>query len=491
MRLSFATAFSFFVSTIIPTALSAAEIDTVDCATYAEVADGVAAECGVLRVPENRANPESRIIGVPFARVKSIAEKPQPDPQIFMTGGPGNRGIPRRLTNSNPVLRERDIIFLEQRGTALGEPALQCPEYVEAGYQGSIGALSAKGLAKARIGAAKICADRFRSEGGDLSGYNTVEVSADIEDLRKALGLGQINLYGLSYSGKVMTTYARDFPAAVRGVILNSPLTIEANYDEYGSSGMRRTLDLAIEGCAVDPVCARAYPNLRGRFEKAVERAARKPETVLVNGSDGEKVSVRVDGRVLADTLLNQLYEQGSIEQTPRRINDAFEKGAAGVLEIIDISRSGYAYLQRLAIWCNEEVPFQDEAVVRLQDTLFPEFASVDQSTGPLGLCAAAGIVATPPPSENEPVETNVPVLIFTGELDPATPSSLSASMAAHMPNARHVVVPGAGHGAGFAQCPFNITLAFLHDPMAPLDTACILKMRGADFSKAAAGSQP
>ena len=380
-------------------------IESVDCAVFTEVEDGVNAECGVLHVRENRDDPQTRLIAVPFVRIRSTAAEPAPDPQIFMTGGPGGRTIPARLSNRNPILASRDLIFLEQRGSPLGRPALQCPEYTEAGYQAAIGALTAKALAKARIEAAKTCAARFRAEGGDLAGYTTEAIAGDIELLRKALGVEKVNLYGLSYSGKVMTTYARDYPASTRSLVLNSPLTVEANYDEYGSTGMRRTLDLVVEGCALNAACAAAFPNLRGQFEEIVRRASRKPQTVLVDGPEGEKTSVRVDGRVLADTLLNMLYAQDTIEILPRFIDAIRRDGAVAAAGLVDVSRSGYAWLQRIAIWCNEEYPFENPEAVRRQETAYPEFAGVDQSTVPPGLCAAAGFDAQPAPKENEPVK--------------------------------------------------------------------------------------
>lgn len=462
-------------------------IESADCAVFTEVEDGVNAECGVLQVPENRADPESRLIGVPFARIRSTAAEPDPDPQIFMTGGPGGRTIPRRLSNRNPILASRDLIFLEQRGSPLGRPALQCPEYTEAGYQAAIGALTAKELANARIEAAKTCAERFRAEGGDLAGYTTEAIAGDIELLRKALGIETLNLYGLSYSGKVMTTYARDYPASTRSLVLNSPLTVEANYDEYGSTGMRRTLDLVVEGCALNTACAAAFPDLRGQFEEIVRRGWRKPQTVLVGGPGGETTKVRVDGRVLADTLLNMLYAQESIEILPRFIDAIHRDGAQAAAGLIDISRSDYAWLQRIAIWCNEEYPFENPEAIRRQETAYPEFAGVDQSTVPPGLCAAAGFDAHPDPKENEPVRTDAPVLIFAGEFDPATPPAISAAMIANMPNARHLVAPGAGHGAGFSQCGVDITVAFTEAPHEAVDVSCVLKMRGADFSRTAA----
>ena len=71
-------------------------IEPVDCAKLTTLAPGVVAECGYLRVPEDRARPSSRLIGVPFVIVRSAA-RTDPDPTVMFTGGPGGRVIPRRV----------------------------------------------------------------------------------------------------------------------------------------------------------------------------------------------------------------------------------------------------------------------------------------------------------------------------------------------------------------------------------------------------------
>ncbi len=482
-----------FSLALVPAGAVSAPIETiepVECVTFTTLAEGIHAECGYLRVPENRANPESRRINVPFAVVTSHSAHPRPDPVLFMTGGPGGRTIPQHIDGQHPALAVRDVIYLEQRGTALGRPTLQCPEYVEAAYQAALGAFESAKLAEKRIEAARTCAARARAAGVDLAGYRTTEIAADIEDLRQALGVDRLNLYGLSYSGRVMTTYARDYPQGTRSVVLNSPLPVEANYDEHGSAGMRRTLDMVIDGCAVEPACAAAFPGLRGQFEEIVRRATERPETIRVPDPalPQEELNVTVGGHVLANALLNRLYVPYSFELLPSHI-DAIHRGDREALaSILDVSHSSYAWLMRIAVWCNEEYPFEDRAAVRRQALDYPEFAGVDQSTVPEGVCEAAAFGdVKPDPVENEPVTAPAPTVVFSGEFDPATPPSWGAAMAAKMPNAQHALVPGAGHGAGFFPCPTSMMLAFLDEPETPVDSSCLLKMRGADFSRAAA----
>ena len=46
-----------------------------------------------------------------------------------------------------------------------------------------------------------------------------------------------------------------------------------------------------------------------------------------------------------------------------------------------------------------------------------------------------------------EPVRSNAPVLIFSGNLDPVTPPSDGEDVARYLPNSRHIIIPEGGHG--------------------------------------------
>ena len=90
----------------------------------------VAAEFGRLIVPEKRSNPQSNSIELAFVRLRSTAHDPGP-PLVFLQGGPGTSGIDGLRWNLTwfMALREvGDVITLDQRGTGLSHPCLDCLE---------------------------------------------------------------------------------------------------------------------------------------------------------------------------------------------------------------------------------------------------------------------------------------------------------------------------------------------------------------------------
>ena len=81
-------------------------------------------------------------------------------------------------------------------------------------------------------------------------------------------------------------------------------------------------------------------------------------------------------------------------------------------------------------------------------------------------------------PQANEPVFSELPVLILNGEFDPITPPAWGEHAAESLPNARVFTFPGIGHGASTVDpCPAEMFTAFLRDPSGLLDSGCIAAM--------------
>ncbi len=91
-------------------------------------------ECGYLVVPENRDQADSPIIRLSVAMIRSGAESPEPDPLIYLSGGPGGSAVQwfsADVEQYQAILGQRDIIYFDQRGTGYSEPDLACPEVSE------------------------------------------------------------------------------------------------------------------------------------------------------------------------------------------------------------------------------------------------------------------------------------------------------------------------------------------------------------------------
>jgi len=433
---------------------------------------------GYLVVPEDRRARKLRTIRLPFAILKTKNSSPRPDPVIFTTGGPGGSTIGRvRGASRNPILADRDYILFEQRGTARADPSLTCPEIDEV-LKRSIGVeLNSRPPSAELETAIRGCADRLIASGVNLAGYTTRESAADIEDLRRLLGIKKWNLYGVSYSGRLMATVIRDHPDGVRCAILDSPLPVEANWDEEAPRNIVASLDLLFGLCQSDSDCSSCYPDLRRRFYRFLSEANREPVRVHVSSPNGEvKTEIRLDGKGVFESVYNGLEDSSMIPRLPQIL----DRACAGEHQVLAplvqslVSPPTYAWGARLSVWANEEMPFENLKKALKQPDLpveiggYYELAVPDEAfdVWPRG---------KPRAEENRPVRSGIPVLITNGQLDPDTPPVWSQRMARHLRHAQLIEFPGYSHAPLFSHPASNeIIRQFLDDPLRPIDQQSI-----------------
>lgn len=445
-------------------------------------------DCGVLVVPENRSLTDSRLIRLPVLIFRSRAAQAAPDPVMFLNGGPGNSTLTgQRSGRSNPFLEARDQVLLEPRGARLSQPALDCPQ---------INALKSDIAAGRRVGEAAEtqfvqlsleCRTALIASGIDLNGYTSAETADDIEDLRVALGYPQINLYGLSYGTRLALTMARRHPGSVRAMVLDSVLPPEVDYDETATANIWRALNLVFDGCATDPVCSAAWPDLKQDFQALMQRVDRDG---LPFGQDNPGSELR--GAQIVEALGMALNDPQLIALIPRAIGTVAEGRHDELVGWIVRSQqpSNYNWGLRLSIWCGEEAPFEDPAVVGTQTSVRHGIGGADARTASPAVCEAWNVAAASE-IERTAVKTDIPTLILAGQFDPVTPPVWGRRLLANMPNALFVELAGRSHGASFNACGGRMAFDFIVDPTTPPDMTCVAKLPGIDFGLSAAPAAP
>lgn len=109
---------------VVPEGARAGDLSLSGC-TYMG-ADGVdyPADCGTLVVPENRSDPNSRLIALPVIRVRAIGDQPA-EPIFWLSGGPGSSNM--QVGGLERFLDSHDVIMIGYRGVD-GSVVLDCPE---------------------------------------------------------------------------------------------------------------------------------------------------------------------------------------------------------------------------------------------------------------------------------------------------------------------------------------------------------------------------
>jgi pimeloyl-ACP methyl ester carboxylesterase len=439
-------------------------------------------ECSTLVVRENRARTDGPLVRIPVRIYRSRSPQPAAEPVLWMSGGPGGSAFYRPARNIG-LLDTHDLIILSQRGTRDTQPALICPQVAALKERLIRGTIARTEVEAAWGDAAESCAAELRAANIDPGAYNTRAIAEDIEDLRVLLGRPRLNLYGESYSTRVMLILMRDHPDAVRSAVLDSPMPLESRFDEVAASSLRRALDAVVGACAVTPSCATKHPDLRANLDKAFTRYGREPVNFRFAVDKDRFDTATVGANQLAAVL-------GSATRTPppiKRLPDFIDQAAAGNLEPLgglfaeEIGPTSFTMGMRIAVWCADVVPFEDPKRIAAQSDPSAGAGGAMLSVIPPSACARMHLPAAPA-QEGEAVRSDIPTLILSGELDPWTPPMWGRRMLRNMPNAQFVEIAGRGHTPGFSACSAGIIARFIRDPGKPASEACATRDAGSPW---------
>ncbi|MEZ4503795.1 MAG: alpha/beta fold hydrolase [Dehalococcoidia bacterium] len=186
----------------------------LEACDYETEAGTYEADCGTLVVPENRANPASRLIALPVIRVRALSEQPA-EPIFTLWGGPGLTNL--QFVYANRFAEQHDVVMVGYRGVD-GSVRLDCPE-VESALRHASDLLSTASQ-EAYADGFRACAERLTTEGVDLAGYGLPQRVDDLEAARVALGYERIDLVSESVGTRTAMIYAWRYPAPIHRSVM-------------------------------------------------------------------------------------------------------------------------------------------------------------------------------------------------------------------------------------------------------------------------------
>ncbi|MFO1061073.1 MAG: alpha/beta hydrolase [Dongiaceae bacterium] len=455
-----------------------------------------AARCYRFHVPENRARPVGRrTVTLPVVVLPAGDDRRADDPLVYIEGGPGaatgldGDGIERWRKDlaANRVAAGRDLVLFDQRGTGEAEPVLDCPELMAATaaiYARPGDPAAARGAYQA---GAERCRDRLQAAGIDLSAYDSAATAADLADLRVALDIKSWNLWAVSYGTRVALDVLRDHPEGVRSAILDSVFPPEApSFLDYGKVVERLIGKLAAD-CARQPGCKALAPDLAATVAGLRASLDRRPLEVPVADQDDRRRVFLLDGDRLVETLLNEFYDWEAISGLPlllsqaaRGRTDGLEAAAADYFE--SLLDPDLADGMAISVECREEYPFERGAPLEAAMRAWPRYADLWAEDEILAACPVWG-AGEAGAIESRPVGSDVPVLVLSGDYDPATPPDWAEATVRHLAHGHLVRFPGIGHGViASDSCADKVVAAFLADPRAEPRAACLADLPGPLF---------
>lgn len=451
-------------------------------------------ECGFVVVPEDHNDPAGPTIRLAVAVLKDQSENHQPDPVILLSGGPGEKTVHNAAALAQllaPVHPNRDLIIFDQRGVGLSEPALECPEFVQAVFD-LLDEPDPDVALQVMFDAVMACRDRLVSEGHNLTMYNTVQNAADVNAIRFALGYDQINLWGGSYGSLLAQATMRDHPEGIRSVAIVSILPLEKSLFVEGSTTTSNAVVRLLDACAADEACNSAYPNLQEVLFEVIDQLNEEPVPVTVtNPLDGQSYDSILTGDEVLSNLVTFLYFTQIIPVLPQAIYDVHNEDYALMTQLSSTTLALFELLSRgmmLSVMCT------DDLIGRTPQDLLNIVAALPRQLvgsadpeiviehGIFGICENWPVEEADP-WVKEPLVSDIPTLVLSGEFDPVTPPEYGQLVAGYLSNSYFFELPGIGHDIlGASECARSITGNFIADPTQAPDASCIAQMKGVAF---------
>jgi len=425
-------------------------------------------QCGKLTVPENWAAPTDVTIDINVIVVKAIASSAKTDPLFLLMGGPGQAAselVSGLMGIFRDVQQSRDLVFIDQRGTGLSSPLL-CEDEESDIYKDVSSDFDQSDLQK--------CLDSFNV---DLSQYNTNNAVLDFDAVRVALGYDAINLYGISYGSRAAMVYMRDKPNALRSVILDGVVPPQI---AVGPSGVQaaRAFDILINQCKNNVDCQQQYPTLVTDYQKIRAQLEIAPIHAMIDHPvSDKKVPLNIDSVKFIGTLHSLLYSVGRRELIPYIINEfagGNYKPFVGLMSQNEGQNSVIYTGLNFNIVCNEDVPRASKEL--LEKSHNNSFSGRHSFEGISEVCSQWPKFKAPD-DFSDPIKSDIPTMLLSGELDPVTPPEWAELAAKGLNNNKHYVAKNAGHGLITQTCAGSMINEFIDAlDFEDVDSSCLDK---------------
>ena len=426
---------------------------------------------GSYAVYEDRDANSGKMITLDLMILHATGPDPKPDPLFYLAGGPGQANLDMaRVYVDSWIRHDRDIVLVNVRGTG-GDNNLLC--VLHGGDENIQGYLENP----FDVEEFRKCKEELEKK-FDLTKYATPMAMDDLNDVRKALGYEKINLMGTSGGTRSSLIYMRRHPDTVRSAILVGVAPLAYRNPLYHPGGAQHALDLLFKECSEDGLCNEAFPNLEEEFWTVLERLEEGPVQVrIAHPVTDEMIEVSLSLHAFTETIRSMMYSLRRSRQVPLYIHQAFLGNFRSITEMaVRLERGsqlGISLGLLLCVVCSgDAVRIRPEDIPRETKGSYRGDVRVRTQMAVCDIWPKAEL----PDNYGDPVAVDIPVLLFSGTMDPVTPPRWGEEAACHLPNSLHVVVPGA-HGV-YGSCTTGIMQEFLSRGSAKgIDTSCVQSM--------------
>jgi pimeloyl-ACP methyl ester carboxylesterase len=427
-------------SVAVPAAAKAGDLILERC-DYATEKGSYEADCGTLVVPENRADPKSRLIALPVTRIHARSDHPV-EPIFRLQGGPGITNM--EFTDASRFAGRHDVVLVGYRGVD-ASPKLDCPEVTSA-REHARDFLTETSF-RADAAAFKACADRLQEAGADLGGYTLPERADDLDAARRALGYDRIDLLSESAGTRTAMIYAWRYPQRIHRSVMIGVNPPGGFLWEAKTTGEQIRRYAAL--CAKDASCRDRTPDLAASLHSAYGDIPGRWWFLPIK-----------EGNVKAGAffgLMNATTDAAGPLAGPMTIDTLLSTGKGDGSGAWLLALMGQLSFPNAQLWGDvAAVGRSDVAYARQFFATHADRGSVIGSPGTNLVWAGGRLLGSWPasPDENKYTrvqDSNAETLLIGGTLDFATPpQNATRKLLPRLPNGHQVVLRDLGHSEDF-----------------------------------------
>jgi pimeloyl-ACP methyl ester carboxylesterase len=424
-------------------------------------------QCGKINVPENPKQPDGKQIDIHFAILPAIKNTHPDEALLAIAGGPGQSAI-ENAAGFNSMLtkvrQQRDILLIDQRGTGQSN-ILSCDE-------GDLNALSVNEDNLDMLAITEKCLAEIDA---DVTQYGSNTALKDFEAVREYLGYKKLHVYGISYGTRMAQLYMRHYPEALATVTLDGVVPMQQSVIAIGSS-IERGLNVLWRDCKSTPECQQQFPDLVDEYNQVDQQLANAPISQKVRDPQTDEPS---------DFLLTRSKYSGAIRMAmympniraliPHAIHQAAQGNYQPILGIYALTAdsTGIAIGMHASVVCGEDIHRITE---QMRKDAKESYISGSMLDGLEKTCQAWPMTAEDD-SFSEPVDSDIPTLLLSGELDPATPPNWGALAQEKLSKSKHFIAPYATHGVAYQSCGNDLVAQLVEQgSVKDIDGECLQK---------------
>lgn len=395
------------------------------------------AEVAFLEVPRRHGQPDGPRMRLRVVRLPATGGDGRAAPVVYLAGGPGGSGVGTARGDRWPVFdRVRsatDVLLFDQRGTGLSEPPPACPHVQHFDDASPLERDTA--LAALRETAAR-CVAHWRAAGVDLESYTSAQSAADLEALRRALGVPKISLWGMSYGSHLALATLRLHGDGIERAVL------------MGVEGPDDTLKLPLRADALLAelaLLARAqgFDDLPAMTRQLLDGLRQQPARGRSLMHGGREVAIGAYDAQLA--IVNALGRRQTQQMLPLLLHEATGGDydlLAGLVLAMREQLGGFQAMPLAMELASGQSPHRREvAEAQAQASLFG-----DALNFPFPMLGDGLGLADLGDAYRAPLESDVPTLFISGSLDGRTPPANADALLPGFPNGVRLLLRGASH---------------------------------------------